>query len=281
MSHLDLKGESETNFMKVDEESCTKCGFCVYECPRGIITIEESTGFPITIRDLEADCIDCGHCVAVCSSSSLSHRSSELSKSLEIKKELIPSGDQIEHLLKSRRSIRVFSSKAVEKEKILKLIDIARYAPTGVNTQAVEWIVINDLEKVNKIRSLIVEWMEKMIEIEHDFAPMMESMVNAVKQGYDPIFRNAPVIVIATTGDKSMTGEQDVDIALSHFEIAALGHNLGTCWAGMLVLAANGYEPLRNELQLNNSYFYSMMLGYSKMSYKRIPERKSAKVSFR
>jgi len=54
--------------------------------------------------------------------------------------------DAIE-VLKTRRSIRRYLAKPVEKEKIEMIINCARLAPTAVNIQPWEFIVITDPEK--------------------------------------------------------------------------------------------------------------------------------------
>ena len=56
--------------------------------------------------------------------------------------------------LRSRRSIRLFKDKPVEKEKIQGLIEIARYAPTAGNSQLVEWLVFSDRNTVKEFAKL-------------------------------------------------------------------------------------------------------------------------------
>jgi len=45
-------------------------------------------------------------------------------------------------IFRYRRSIRNYKTKAVEKEKIEKLIDMASYAPSGHNMQPVNWQIM-------------------------------------------------------------------------------------------------------------------------------------------
>jgi nitroreductase len=56
-------------------------------------------------------------------------------------------------VLKARRSIRHYLSKTVEKEKIEIIIDCARLAPTAINIQPWEFIVLTD----NKIKKAVAE----------------------------------------------------------------------------------------------------------------------------
>jgi len=62
----------------------------------------------------------------------------------------------IEFLL-SRRSIRKFKDKEVSKDILLKILDIARYAPSARNAQPWEYIVITDksiIRELSKTRGL-------------------------------------------------------------------------------------------------------------------------------
>ena len=124
------------SLITIDESKCKKDGICVEECPSCVIQQDEDSRLPVLSKENENVCIRCGHCVAVCPHGAFEHECSPIADSPEIQKELILTFEQTEQLLRSRRSIRVFKSDPVEKEKIVKLIEMARYAPTGHNTEA-------------------------------------------------------------------------------------------------------------------------------------------------
>jgi nitroreductase len=70
---------------------------------------------------------------------------------------LFISEEQAVQFLRSRRSIRAFiKDRPVEKETIKKLIEIARYAPTGGNSQMVEWTVFTDKAKMKELSRLMM-----------------------------------------------------------------------------------------------------------------------------
>lgn len=80
-----------------------------------------------------------------------------------IDKKLALSEAQIVQLVRSRRSIRVYDDRPVERETLQRLIDIARYAPTGSNSQMVEWAVIDDRQRLDEICRTTMEWMKKVV----------------------------------------------------------------------------------------------------------------------
>jgi nitroreductase len=49
----------------------------------------------------------------------------------------------------SKRSISGYVNKPIVKEKILQLLDVARYTPNGANRQAIRWLVINNPAEVH------------------------------------------------------------------------------------------------------------------------------------
>ncbi|MEI2691503.1 MAG: nitroreductase family protein [Anaerolineae bacterium] len=50
--------------------------------------------------------------------------------------------------------------RAIEKEKVLQLLDVARYAPNGANRQVIQWVVVNDPDKVHRMAEMTIEWMK-------------------------------------------------------------------------------------------------------------------------
>lgn len=61
-----------------------------------------------------------------------------------------------------RRSIRSFQNYIVPDDAVDKILDAARLAPTGLNLQPWEFIVINDPERKKKVREVYDEAREKL-----------------------------------------------------------------------------------------------------------------------
>lgn len=96
----------------VNEEKCIKCGLCVEECPTTVIKME-STG-PVEVKG--DSCIACGHCVAVCPKDAMDNEKSPLAMQTEIGDMTKLNPEEAKNFLRSRRSIRTFKSKPVERE---------------------------------------------------------------------------------------------------------------------------------------------------------------------
>ena len=113
----------------VDQDKCQKDGLCAKECPMAIILLQDKESYPELVPGGELLCNLCGHCVAVCPHGALSHTQVPLADCPPLKKDLVINEEQAVQFLRSRRSIRFFKDRPVEKETIQKLIKIARYAP--------------------------------------------------------------------------------------------------------------------------------------------------------
>ncbi len=273
--------------IEINQETCNKCGICVAECPRRIIVLSDGD-FPQIAEQVEATCNACGHCVAVCPRGSLSHRDSPLEMSPKIQENLKVTAEQVEQLLKSRRSVRVFKKKPVPREIITRLLDDARYAPTGHNAQEVEYLVIDNKKELDRIEELGIEWMKWVIKELPKVAAEsnMEEKLARQKLRRDAFLRGAPVLIVThagATGSVSLLGAIDSANALSFLDLAAYSLGLGTCWAGYIYIMANTFAPVREALALPEGHvaYGCALLGYNKFKYHRIPVRKDPRIVWR
>lgn len=113
--------------------------------------------------------------------------------------------------LEGRRSIRKYKNKAIEQDKLLKVLEAARLSPSAKNRQAWRFIVVKD----SKVR---------------------ERLTEAIGQAF---VGEAPVILVScgTEADGIMKCGQarytiDLSIATSYMILEAYKQGLGTCWLG-------------------------------------------------
>jgi nitroreductase/NAD-dependent dihydropyrimidine dehydrogenase PreA subunit len=269
----------------IDESKCKKDGICAGECPTAIIRLKDKEGYPEMVPGGEQFCLLCGHCVAVCPHGALNHAQVSIKDCPPIEKELVITEEQTVQFLRSRRSIRFFKDKPVEKEKIQRLIEIGRYAPTASNSQLVEWLVCTDQAKIKEMAQLTVDWMrsEMQKDPQSPQASYMPLIIAAWDAGYDAVLRGAPAMVLASAPKEASNGMVDLTLALSYFELAAPSLGIGTCWAGLLQVALLSYPPIKEALGLpeGHPHHYPMMVGYRKAKYFRLPDRKPPKITWR
>ena len=162
---------------------------------------------------------------------------------------------------------------------------MARYAPSGHNTQCVKWLVLDDRDSLRTLSQHVMDWMEWMIANMPEIASSlhMERAIKRWEGGYDIVLRDAPCVVIAYGEKENVLAPTTCTIALTYLELAAAKMGLGGCWAGYFNAAASGFPPMKKALELPKGHVClgSMMLGYPKYKYHRIPQRNVPNVTWR
>lgn len=267
--------------IKADENLCISCGSCIRACPGGLITKAE---FPVPIPDAWDSCIDCGHCVAICPTGAMHQRAMGPEDCEPIDIHLIPQWDRVQQYLKMRRSIRGYIQKPVEKEKVLQLLDVARWAPNGANRQIVRWVVVNDPVKVHQIAGMTIDWM-KLVKEKNPAVykeANLEVFIEGWEGGKDPISRDAPCVIIACAPKDERTAPPAAMIAIAYVQVAAPGLGLGSTFSGSINTAAQSYPPLIELLGIPDGHvpYGTFLLGYPAEQYHRIPTRKPVEVTW-
>jgi nitroreductase/NAD-dependent dihydropyrimidine dehydrogenase PreA subunit len=270
------------SLLTIDKDNCAQDGLCAAECPANIILFKGKNSYPELVPDGETMCLECGHCVAVCPHGALDHAGVPLASCPEIDTTVALSEAHIEQFLRSRRSVRRFKDKAVQPATLQRVIEIARYSPTGSNSQRVEWMVINDKDRLHALSAHVIDWMRGILKADPKSAamPYLPRMIQAWEAGKDAVLRGAPCLVVAIAPEQARSGMVDLALALSYLELAAPAFGLGTCWAGLLQGAVLSNPGLKATLGIPDDYphHYPMMIGYSKAKYYRLPERKAPKI---
>ena len=268
----------------IDPQTCNQDGLCAAVCPPGVIDFSPGA-LPVPTADAEAVCIRCGHCVAVCPTASFTHREMAPADCAPLSPQPILSAEQCARLLHGRRSIRAYRQQPVDRATLARLIDLARYAPSGHNSQNTEWLVLSGREELRRLAGLVVEWMQQ-VQVESPElarAMHMERTVARWQAGHDVILRGAPVLIVTHAHAEDRIAPSSCTIALAHLELAATSLGLGTCWAGYLHAATAAFAPLVAALDLPEEHrcLGAMMVGYAKFRYQRVPTRRPARITWR
>ena len=267
--------------MIVVKQDCIKCGVCAEVCPVGIIGMKESGPFWLNQRG----CIKCGHCVAICPQGSLDHEQVPLNKQVSLNQYPVLDSQTATQFLRSRRSIRSYRDKAVPKEEMLNLLDIARFAPSGGNSQGLSYIVVTEKELLQKLTEATVNWMEEQINKGVAWSKAYEGIVHGYrKTGRDVILRGAPALILATAPKNFPMGRDNARYSLAYVELLATTMGLGSCWAGFLEMcAAAGYSEVYKLLDIaeKTAVTGAIMVGYPNYQYHRLVDRNPLQVTWK
>ena len=268
----------------VNEKTCTRCGACVEVCPARIIRINEPNSVPTPVDGAERTCIACGHCVAICPPGAMTHKCMAPEQCPPLRSDWQLSPERAEHFLRSRRSTRTYTGHPVDRDLLAKLIKVASYAPTGHNSQTVNWRIVHAAGGVRKLAGLVIDWMRYTIKESPQLAKGMnlDRVVAAWEKGIDRVCRSAPHIILAHAAQNDRFAPISCPIAISYLELAAPSFGLGTCWGGYFTAAAKSWPPLQKALGLPEEHicFGVILIGYPQYSYHRLPLRNEPRISW-
>ncbi len=259
------------SLFSIDQDKCGRDGLCVAECPLHIIELKDESQVPTPVNGAEEMCINCGHCMAVCSHGAFSLDKVALDECTVIDKELEAGTQASLQFLKSRRSIRSYQSKPVDRETLERIVDTARWAPTALNLQPVQWLILETPGEVKKLSGLVIEWIKGAEAFPENYKKVY---LEAWEKGRELVFRGAPHLAIAHAAPESLMPATDCPIALTYLELAAHACGVGACWAGILMMAVADPAVARAlNLPEGHKLQGAMMLGYSQYKYHLIPQR--------
>jgi len=260
-----------------NNSKCVKCKICLEICPAGVITENKVSGYPEVLPANAENCVVCGQCEAVCPEEAVTVTAPHLQAALFSGKRPEISAREMGNYIRFRRSTRAYEQKAVPKKTLEELLDIARYAPTGMNAQPVRWIIVHDTARVKALTKMVIDWMRSAVEKKLPVAAALDFpwLINAYESGSDPICRNAPHLAVTYAHKDNPIAVGDSAIALNTFELAAPAFGLGACWAGFFKIAAGNSPEVKKELGISEDHVCTgaMMVGFPKYKYQRIPKR--------
>ena len=109
--------------------------------------------------------------------------------------------------IQKRKSVRSYESTPVPVEKLRKVLEAARLAPSAGNAQPWQFIVVTDSDKRKKI---------------------------AKGCRFGRFLAESPVVIVGCGNQKASPSWHAIDtcIAMENLVLAATGEGLGTCWIG-------------------------------------------------
>ena len=193
-----------------------------------------------------------------------------------MKGSIVTDYERLLDLVKRRRSIRKFKPKPIPDEYVNKIIEVARWAPSGANSQPWEFIVVKNKRRRNKIIDLAIE----QTLISYNIERTREKGLRFFEQGGPPAKeynRDAPVFILVcgdtrtkdfypliytlTTGDQIY--QSSLASAFLYMTLAATSLGLASKW--LTAVATPLVQPLVKDLlgiPKEMEIYDMMMVGY-------------------
>ena len=285
--------------VSISPDLCKRCSICVLSCPLNIFIQEREKTVPVVGR--VENCFLCGHCAALCPTGAISHQGFPKGSIRTVDAMKLPSLEQIRAMIRSRRSIRAFHDKPVEKELIEKIIDGARFAPSGMNQQTTEYIVITDKIVLQTIKdlpyrffSLVVKLLRNpIIRTVASFTGKeakgvirifgdLEQIIDTCEKGIDSILHNAPVLIIFHGEDGFAFSDINAALALHNASLVCMGAGLGCFISGLVIPVCQKNRKLSKLIGIPKGHkvFGALVIGYPRFFYKNWIERKPPSIKW-
>jgi len=267
---------------RVDLEKCIGCGLCAADCPIRIIEMRDR--LPVLVPQKEKFCIGCLHCFAVCSEGAVSILGHSPEDEIELTKDSLPAPDQMEALIRGRRSVRSYRDENMEPELIDELLNMAWQAPTGRNNRDTVFHVIDDKDVLAELREELLAGIQKLVDDEtlgKAYAGYTKFPSVWKEYNYDALFRSAPHLIITSAPTDVPTPMQDAVIALTTFEMYAQTKSVGTIWNELARGAIVDLVPStlrRLGIPEDHEVGYVMGFGLPALKYNRTVNRGKATV---
>jgi nitroreductase len=133
--------------------------------------------------------------------------------------------------IKDRRSIRRFKSDPVPKEVLERILEMAVWAPSGMNRQNWHFLVVAG-ERRDALVALASKGYDYIEPVLKEVFAEKPPVVEATKKFFSKL-GGAPVLVFAyyePTKERPETSIQTVAAAIQNLLLAAHSEGLGTCW---------------------------------------------------
>jgi nitroreductase len=140
-------------------------------------------------------------------------------------------------VIQRRRSVRVYKTGKVSDAQLQTILEAARWAPSGANTQPWEFVVTRDRKKMKKVREIYSnEWRERKREDPVHYKGLKKDYVGDVSVLVLVCGDARTQRVYLTTrqpGDREKLFQASIANAVQQMMLAAASMNLGTVWVSV------------------------------------------------
>ncbi|OLN27676.1 Ferredoxin [Desulfovibrio sp. DV] len=292
----------------IDASICVGCGECVSVCPSGVLALSNGLA-----RVVAARCIGCGHCQAVCPAGAVSLADADpwagAYAVIEPTGEVIAPGafpaGQLVDLLRSRRSCRRFTDRAVPGPVLEDLVRAAVTAPSGTNSQAWTFTVLTSRAAVLELGQAVAGFFARLNKLAANalfrrvysligrpeleqyyreyYASVAAALVDWERDRTDRLFHGATAVVIIGAQPGASCPAEDALLAAGNMLLAAHCLGLGSCLIGYAVEAMRHDRRVKTAAGVprGESVYAVVALGWPDVAYARQTGRRRPLVRYK
>lgn len=303
--------------MKVDEETCTKCGLCIQNCPFRAWE-KDGENYP-KLKD-SYECFSCFNCMVACPVGAISidtvyhvdegvYKTDPLPLRVEMPREpkdaegKATGWNSFERLIFERRSVRNFKPDPVPEPLIRRILEAGRFAPSSGNCQPWKFIVVTNKNLIDEMNDAAYGAMSMMYTaytndaMVQGLAPIhaqfqsvglwdpriMLGGVGSIVKKNSPVFLDAPCVIVVACDNRAIGGPQvAAGVCGQNMNLVAKSLGLGFCWVGFsqFLETVPGFKEDKLGLKEPWSINTAMVIGYPKFKQEGIVPREYRPVTW-
>ncbi len=145
--------------------------------------------------------------------------------------------DNLLKIIQHRRSVRVYKTGKVSDKQLETILEAARWAPSGANTQPWEFVVTRDRKKMKRVREIYSnEWRDRKREdpihykgLKKDYVGDVSVLVLACGEARS----KAVYLTTRQPADREKLFQASIANSVQQMMLAAASMNLGTVWVSV------------------------------------------------
>lgn len=204
---------------------------------------------------------------------------------------------EVSEAIQKRATIRRWEQRAVEKEKIIQVLEAGRRAPSWGNVQPWRFVVIQDKEKIAELAKLgggqphisaapviivccgFTEAFSKNMHRESLKQLIQAGVMDWPDELLDNIVLGSDLFAPYRLGEQAMMikASEQIMISIAYMTLEAVNQGLGSCWAGAI-----SPKDVHKLLDLPSGWFVHdyFLLGYAAENPKPRPRKPIADIAF-
>ena len=176
------------------------------------------------------------------------------------------------------------------------MIEVGTHGGTASNAQTEGFLVIQDRNVLANLENMVIETLwnrmkllgnpfgRRLMRIRYGKDVARQAIgyferfkeVRGADESRNAVFRGAPAVIVIHGLRSNRNVHENCAVAARNMEVMALSLGLGTCWAGLLLVAAGLTNRIAGSLGIppSRNIYSALMLGYPKHRYRKsVPRR--------
>lgn len=270
----------------IEKDRCIGCGSCVNICHEECISLVD--GAASIDHGL---CSTCTQCIAVCPQLALSW---DCVPPVAYDEHLLPTPEQLDELLKERRTIRFFKEGKIDRKILEEIVGYGVYAPT--NNYALRAIVVDDRATIEELDRIILGFVSRIYNLFFR-SRIVFNLLRRMTTIADPkdrvkmestlergsTFDTPPAAIVFVVGDSRIAlSEASAQYALYNMILYAQVRGIGSRLkgTGRIVLDRNRSARERLALKRHEHILGTLELGYPAVRFRNKVEGKTLPIQW-